>query len=476
MRRAAVYCRISDDREGAGLGVARQEADCCEQAARLGWTVAGLYVDNDLSAYSGKIRPEYRRLLDDLRAGVIDAVIAWHPDRLHRSPRELEEFIDLCEGAGVAVETVKAGAVDLSTPAGRAVARTLGAWARYESEHKAERIRRKALEVAQAGKVWGGSPRPFGFERDRVTVRESEAEVVRECVRRVLAGEGVRTLARDLNSRGIATATGRQWSPQSLKRMLASGRISGQRDHQPRAHSGIKRRLVGEIVADAVWPAIISKEDTARLRGLLMDLGRRLTPVTPRRCLLTGILRCARCGAAMCGRPREDGRMRYVCNKMPGNNHCGKSYVLAKPADECVIHMVKVALDSQEFVKAVRAKGQDEGAESVLRQMAADQGKLEELAEDYATDVITRKEWLRARELLEARLEAARKRLSTNSRTAALEELSGDSVVFGEVWEGLSLPRRRAVISALVDRIIVHPAVRGRNTFDPQRLEPVWRT
>ncbi|HEX2291290.1 MAG TPA: recombinase family protein, partial [Pseudonocardiaceae bacterium] len=77
MRRAAIYCRISDDRKGAGLGVARQEADCRERAARLGWTVAGLYIDNDLSAYSGRVRPEYRRMLDDLRSDVVDAVIAW---------------------------------------------------------------------------------------------------------------------------------------------------------------------------------------------------------------------------------------------------------------------------------------------------------------------------------------------------------------------------------------------------------------
>lgn len=100
---------------------------------------------------------------------------------------------------------------------------------------------------------------------------------------------------------------------------------------------------------------------------------------------------------------------------------------------------------------------------------------LEELAEDYATDVITRKEWLRARGLLEVRLEAARKRLSTNRRTVALEGVCGDSVAFGEVRKGLSLPRRRAVISALLDRIIVHPGVPGRNTFDPKRLEPIWR-
>lgn len=258
--------------------------------------------------------------------------------------------------------------------------------------------------------------------------------------------------------------------------MLASGRISGQRDHQPRAHGETKRRLVGEIIADAVWPAIVSKEDTARLRALLMDPSRRLTPAAPRRCLLTGILRCGHCDGAMCGRPREDGRMRYVCNKMPGNNRCGKIYILAEPTDEHVRQIIKIALDSPDFMQATRGNGQTETDEAVLRQMTADQRKLEELAEDYATDVITRGEWLRARGLLETRLEAARRRLSTTSRTAALEGLTGDSVAFDEVWEGLSFHRRRAVIKALIDRIVVHPAVQGRNTFDPKRLgEPVWR-
>jgi len=43
--RAAIYCRISDDREGRGLGVARQEDDCRKLAERLGWEVAKLYRD-----------------------------------------------------------------------------------------------------------------------------------------------------------------------------------------------------------------------------------------------------------------------------------------------------------------------------------------------------------------------------------------------------------------------------------------------
>ena len=88
-RRAAVYVRISRDKEGAGLGVERQEADCRALAEQLGWTIVAVHTDNDLSAYSGKPRPGYAALLADLRAGTADAVVVWHTDRLHRRPVEL---------------------------------------------------------------------------------------------------------------------------------------------------------------------------------------------------------------------------------------------------------------------------------------------------------------------------------------------------------------------------------------------------
>jgi site-specific DNA recombinase len=131
--RAAIYARISQDRVGAGLGVARQREDCQQLVADRGWTLTGVYEDNDISAYSGKLRPGYRQLLDDIHGGQIDAVVAWHTDRLHRSPRELEEWIDACERGNVITVTVRAGELDLATAAGRMVARMLGAAARHES-------------------------------------------------------------------------------------------------------------------------------------------------------------------------------------------------------------------------------------------------------------------------------------------------------------------------------------------------------
>nr|MBA2695742.1 recombinase family protein [Actinomycetota bacterium] len=74
--RTSIYSRISRDRTGAGLGVAAQSADCRALAESLGWEVVGTHDDNDLSAYSGKPRPGYAALLDDVRAGRIDAVLA----------------------------------------------------------------------------------------------------------------------------------------------------------------------------------------------------------------------------------------------------------------------------------------------------------------------------------------------------------------------------------------------------------------
>ncbi|WP_010358436.1 recombinase family protein, partial [Streptomyces acidiscabies] len=140
--RAVIYCRISQDRTGAGLGIDRQREDCEALAARMGWEVVEVYVDNDVSAFSGKLRKGYRQMLADLNDGKATIVIVWHTDRLHRSPTELEEYIDLSDRRGIATHTVQAGSIDLTTPSGRMTARILGAVARQESEHKGERVAR----------------------------------------------------------------------------------------------------------------------------------------------------------------------------------------------------------------------------------------------------------------------------------------------------------------------------------------------
>ncbi len=122
-----------------------------------------MFCDNDASAYGRKPRRAYERMLAAVEMRSIDAIVIWHNDRLHRSPRELEAFIDLVERRGVRLAVVTGGDYDLTTPDGRLSARIVGAVARKESEDRSRHVRRKHLEARRAGQA----RRPAGLGRAR---------------------------------------------------------------------------------------------------------------------------------------------------------------------------------------------------------------------------------------------------------------------------------------------------------------------
>jgi DNA invertase Pin-like site-specific DNA recombinase len=461
--RAGVYARISSDREADGLGVGRQMEDCVRLAERKGWRVVEQYVDDDVSAWSGKRRPEYVRLLADLQAGTINGLLVYDLDRLHRQPSELESFIDLCQLLGLTNVSSVSGEIDLTTAEGQFQARILGAVAKKESDNTSRRIRRKHLEIAAEGRVSGGGSRPYGYEPDKVTLRPAEAAVVAECAQRLLAGEPVRSIAQRLNAQEVPTSTGREWSPQSLRRILASPRISGQRAHH------------GEIVADAEWPGIISPEDGARIRALLADPERR-TNKAARRYLLGGLLVCSHCGERLVARPRTGGKRRYACAKGVGFSGCGKTYINADEVEQFVTKAVLHRVDSRELQRATERRQQRAPeAERWWQETEAAQEQLEELASAYGQREITMGEWKAARQPIEQRLSAARKQLAKVNHGSLLDSYVGHSDRLCADWDGLDLSQQHAIVASVVDSVRVGPARKGYNRFDESRLEPVLR-
>ena len=441
----------------------RQVEDCERLEARQGWTVEERYVDDDVSAYSGKPRPAYRRMLDDVRSGHLDAVVVWDLDRLHRQPRELEEFFDLCKAANVSRLASVSGDVDLSTHDGQFLARILGAVAAKESDDKSRRIRRKKEADAQAGKIAGGGSRPYGYEDDKRTVRESEAIVIRECAARLLAGEALRSICSGLNDRGVPTSTGGEWQAQTLSRMLRSARISGQREHK------------GEIVADAEWPPIITAAETTRIRALLSDPDRRTNKVA-RRYLLVRLLRCGLCGETLVSRPKAGGARAYQCAKGPGFSGCGRMSVMAEPLEQFVVEAVLYRLDSPELAAAMSGQPGDPDAERWQAEIEQSREQLEELAGMYGRREIGLSEWQAARTPIERRVTDARKQLGRLTRTTALAGQIGHATELRERWQTLPLTRQHAIVAAVLDHITVAPAARpGYNKFDPGRFTPIWR-
>lgn len=171
--KAGVYTRISSDPSGQRAGVDRQRADCEAHCHTRGWEVVEVFCDNDASAYGRKPRHAYERMLAAVATGKIDAIVTWHNDRLHRSPKELEAFIDLVERSGVRLAVVTGGDYDLTTPDGRLSARIVGAVARKESEDRSRRVRRKHLELAELGRPAGQLGWGVRSEDEREFVREA---------------------------------------------------------------------------------------------------------------------------------------------------------------------------------------------------------------------------------------------------------------------------------------------------------------
>ena len=176
----------------------------------------------------------------------------------------------------------------------------------------------------------------------------------------------------DLDERGISTVTGVSWKPQTLTRLLMSGRISGQREHR------------GEIVAEAEWPAIIAPQQTAQLRRMLSDPSRR-TNQAVRRYLLVRLLRCGLCGATLVSRPRQAARGATCARPAPAMSAAATSTCLRSRWRHLLLKPCCYRLDTPELAAALAGEPGDPDAERWQAEIDQSSAELEEIAADART-------------------------------------------------------------------------------------------
>ena len=436
-------------------------------ADRRGWPDRRHLHRRRRSAYSGKHRPEYRRMLDDMRAGTVDAVVVWHLDRLHRQPRELEEFFEVCDGAGVRSMASVTGDTDLATHDGRFLARILGAVARKESDDKSRRIKRKHEEMARSGRLDRGGTRPFGYRADRRTRRSRRGR--RRCAR----------LSRECSLATACAAIATDWNDarHPHRRVAARWTIAGPPpDARTRAGSAASASYKGEIVARGDWEAIITPEDTARLRAILDGATRRDRPGPSAATSCSGGL--LRCGAVRRGPRRPAARRRRpAATSAPRARDCpaaAGSAIIAEPVEAFIAEAVLYRLDTPELAAAL------DGAQRRARMTSGERRERSPARPRAARRARQRlRRPARSRSPSASRPGSRSRRASTppSAQLSRLTRTDRDrrptSATAASLRDGLDGPaahpsagdrgRRSSIGSS------VRPAVRGRNRFDPDR-------
>ena len=324
---AAIYTRVSSDRQKESDTIASQTAALVEYAKAHGYAVPPEWIFQD-EGYSGAslVRPGLEALRDLAAQGQITTVLIYSPDRLSRKYAYqvlLGEELSRC---GVEVVFLKSPAG--SSPEDQLVVQFQGMIAEYERAQIAERSRRGKRYRAQQGVVNVLSGAPYGYQYMRKTdtsaayyeVIESEAGVVRMVFRMYTQqGLSINAIARSLNKRGISTRTGKtRWERSVVWAMLRNPAYEGkacygkteqsprQRITRPlRQKNGISHRTnCHRERPRADWievsvPALVSKETFALAQEQLTknkhhSLRRTIEPT-----LLQGMLVCQQCGYAL---------------------------------------------------------------------------------------------------------------------------------------------------------------------------------
>lgn len=459
-----------------------QTAENLHWAAEHHVEVIGTFSDNlTASRFSTKDRPEFLKMMNVIRERQPDMVIVTEQSRLDRQLWNILELIELARATTFKkiVKVRDDDVIDLSTESG--INRTIDQANRdrHESELISQRVRAKKRLHARMGRFDGG-PRSFGYEKDGLTVRESEAATIRESKDKILAGRSMNSLTRELNDRGIPTTSGGRWQRSTLQVIFRSKRIIG-----VRVHEGVEY--------EAQWPAIISRAEWDQIQ-LILDGKHTRKRRTGRSYLLTGFVVCGGCGGPMVGSGHiVDGALhrRYYCvpeDSTLQQRGCGKVSRSAEPLEALVSNAVLYRLDSEGLAEAFGQATQDSDMQEALTDYQETKASLGDLLADYYKErnKYAKDEMLKLKAELEARIEQITRKMERMDSTRVLA-----SVPFGQtvrdIWNSADLAVKQSLVGLLLEKVVVLPGRPGSRKwrddvtgqewqhFDFRKVELHWR-
>jgi site-specific DNA recombinase len=442
-RAAAIYARVSSERQRRDETIRSQTAALRELAAARGLVISQDLVFED-EGFSGATlrRPALERLRDRATEGCFDVLLCHAPDRVARRYAYQVLLLEELQRAGVEVIFAKEPE-RTGSPEDELLRQFQGMIAEYERAQIAERCRRGKLHRARAGSVAVLANAPYGYRYVKKSehvdavyeIDELEAQVVREVFRRYADdGESIGRIARRLGEQGVPTRTGKTgWNPATIWGMLRNPAYAGQaafgKTHATGAPARMTRtarrrgqrsgRAARERVAPDQWksiavPALVSEEQFALVQDLLQR-NKRLSPRNTRRpSLLQGILVCRECGYAYyrssTRSPNGILREYYRCSgsdssRRPQGRVCHNRPLRMAEVDELVWGQVLALLEDRTLIEAEiqrrlatlrAADPASQRREGLQRDLARAQNAVRRLIDGYQEQLITLEE-LRAR-------------------------------------------------------------------------------
>ena len=480
---AALYARVSSDRQDVDLSVAAQLRALRDYAQRNGYLVAREYVDE---AESGRIadRPQFSRMLDEASKpeAPFKEILVWKFSRFTRKREHAVAFKSMLRRRGVRVVSITEQADD--TPTGKLLEAIIESVDEFYSENLAQEVVRGMREAASRG-FWMTTYAPYGYKRvyvqdgpkkrPKLELDPPADAVVRRIFDMVLQGKSILDVTKTLNAEGIPTTNGKKWLKTTIHTMLDNEAYTGTLVWGAKARDGAP-----PVRVEDAHPAIVSKQDFQRARKLLASRAPR--KMNPRRAsspyLLSGLVKCETCGKAMTAAEAKSGRYTYyICHSLlkRGKGTCETPRLNAKSFEKLIVSEIRENVLTESNIRDL-VKLLDEEMDGVAREQRERLETIEEELEDVkkrlgriwqvieTTDIEMAdaseriREHRERKEKLEIAAEEARALLSDRRQFLdSAETIATFAAEMGEFLKTSELTETKAFVGSFVKEIVVKP-------------------
>ena len=480
---AALYARVSSNRQDVDLSVSAQLRALRDYAEKNGYVVAREYVDE---AESGRIadRPQFRKMLDEASKpnSPFHEILVWKFSRFTRKREHAVAFKSMLRKRGIKVVSITEHADD--SPTGKLMEAIIESVDEFYSENLAQEVTRGMREAAIRG-FWVSTYAPFGYrkvsvqdgakKRPKLELDPPADSVIRRIFQMALQGKSTLDITKTLNGEGIPTSTGKHWLKSTVHRILSNEAYTGTLVWGVDAKDGAP-----PVRVEDAFPAIVTKQEFRRITRSLRS--KAPARVNPRRAsspyLLSGLVKCEKCGKALTAAEAKSGKYSYyVCHSLlkKGKGTCKTPRLNSKRFEKLMIEQIRANILTESNIRdLVRlmdeemdgvAAEQRERLENIEAELIEVRRRLDrvwhviENSELDISDATSRiREHRERQEKLEIAAEEARALLS--ERRAVLDNVDTIASYAQDMSEFLmtsEITESRAFIKSFVKEIVVKP-------------------
>jgi len=480
--RCAVYTRKSTeeglDQEFNSLDAQRMAAEAfITSQIGEGWVCLPERYDDGGYTGGNTDRPALQRLLTEVRAGRVDAVVVYKVDRLSRSLFDFAKIMGVFEEHKVAFVSVTQS-FNSTNSMGRLTLNILLSFAQFEREVIGERTRDKIHMARMQGKWHGGCP-VLGYdvtpEGRKIVVNPYEAEQVRAIFQLYLELGGALSVIEELDQRGWTNKTwvtkdGKLHQGKPFEKNVLYGLLTNPIYIGKVRHHGVLYEGKHEAIVDEETFAKVQRQFVRNGRnGGIADERFQLRPAST--AILSGILRCKACDCGMSYGFSKKGKRRYryyLCHhaQSRGWRHCPRPTLPADEIERFVVQEIRAIGSDEGLVRDVveqtralrdRQLADFTNCERLLKQeLASYHRKAQSLAarpDDPGTVTSLASVQERITQVERESAEVHAKLTALRASTLADEDIMRACRMFDPLWDTLSCREQHRILRLLIERI-----------------------